>query len=150
MYIKNVKANQLPEGMLCDVFECWNALVKKDYLPSRDDLISQPTILKYLPNLVIVSIKFKPLDFKAQMVGSKVISSIGFNPAGTPTSEFNFTEDFGQRGQVLVDDKEPFFSATKLNWSIDKDVYCETLAIPLCEGGKTVNLALLVISFPNV
>jgi hypothetical protein len=147
MYIPNVKSEELPRGMLREVYDCWDCLKKGETLPSRDDLISRPVISKHLPNLVLATIFHNPLDFKAQMVGSQTIAALGFNLTGSFASRLKLADEVFQRGRTLADKKEPYFSSAELKWAMNKDIHYDTLALPLSEDGETVKLVLLVMRF---
>jgi hypothetical protein len=144
--------DDLPNGIMRDIYQYWQDIRGDRNMPSRADLIPE-NIVRLLPHLTLVDVEEKTGRYKFRLIGTETVKTFGKDVTGKYLDEMPEVERYLKvRYEWLVREKKPYFIFDKLKWAQKLYLDYYVLGLPLSQNGHDVTMFLFgtYYQFPNV
>lgn len=134
------------------LFAYWNERRAGRVMPLRTD-IDPADFPHHLPGILLIDVRWEPLDFVYRVVGTREVEARGFNPTGKPVTGNWFGSD---EERVLSNYR---YVATKQSFLYDYDPFMtkdghflvdESLFLPLSLDGARVDQILVYSHYEDL
>jgi len=135
-----------------ELFTYWNSRRAGRTMPLRTD-IDPAEFPRHLPGILLVDVRWEPLDFVYRVVGTREVEARGSNPTGKPVAGNWFGSD---EERVLSNYR---YVATKASYLYDYDRFMtedghflvdESLFLPLSFDGARVDQVLVYSHYEDL
>lgn len=134
------------------LFAYWNERRGSRDMPLRTE-IDPADFPRHLPGILLIDVRWEPLDFHYRVVGTREVEARGFNPTGKPVVGNWFGSD---EERVLSNYR---YVATKVSYLYDYDPFMtkdghflvdESLFLPLSFDGARVDQILVYSHYEDL
>jgi len=130
----------------------WQSLHRGDALPSRADF-DPVKVPKLLPNIILYNVEKPGGPYTIRLVGEEVQQFVGQNATGRRAGAIMNTRAAAMMNRILDAvsiERTPRYRAGKTHWLDAKNFReFEACFLPLAADGKTVNMILCAVKFPE-
>jgi len=135
----------LASPLLKRLYADWTARRRDRSIPARRDF--DPFDLKYaLGKLLLVDVRYRPLQFRFRLVGTELVDRAGFDLTGKTLDAYpnpEFRASMRQRYTAVVESRRPLRSV-QTDLVIDGRLRrYEALLLPLASDGETVDMLMI-------
>ncbi len=141
--IDHFAMNEIPSGILKNVYQYWLDMKGEREMPSRADL-NPADITNLLPYIMLVDVEQQPRRYRYRLVGTETVKAMGYDVTGQYLDELPLVEKHVKiRSDWLVKEKSPYMFFDKLKWSNRSLLDYQTIALPLSANGEDVTMFFL-------
>lgn len=151
LFTGNFTKNDLPKGIIQDIFQYWLDMKGGKPMPSRANLHPED-IPELLPHLALIDVESETKRYKYRLMGSETVRALGTDPTGRYLDEVPKIERLLKKNyDWLVRERRPYFVYDKLKWSEKSFMDYYALGLPLSQNGVDVDILMfgLFYQFPQ-
>ncbi|WP_138380852.1 PAS domain-containing protein [Luteithermobacter gelatinilyticus] len=141
MFLSDFDSEDIPVRPLRELYDYWCSKCAGRRMPVRAD-IRPAEIPHLLPHISLIDVEEHPRRFRVRLVGTETVRAMGEDVTGKYTDTLKNFAPVHDRYLWLIDNKKPYFSRQKLEWSPKNFMDYYALGLPLSKNGEDVNIIM--------
>ena len=147
MLSENFNIDDMPNGVIRDIYQYWLNMKGERPMPSRADL-DPADIAKLLQHINLIDVEPETGRYRMRLIGSETVKAMGLDVTGEYLDDFPLIEGLlKERYDWVVKNRRPYFNFGKLKWSKKSYLEYYSLGLPLSHDGENVNMLMIAIYY---